>query len=79
MITKPGNLKAMKQIEQLMINLPELDDETPFRFSHNHKKGNQNRITPKYAIENLKSIQTQQKPVRLRKQNITPISSREHC
>lgn len=36
-------------------NLPELGYETPLRFGQNHKASYQHRITPKDAIENLKS------------------------
>lgn len=36
-------------------NLPELDDEFPFCLGQNHQNRNQNRVTPKYPIENLHS------------------------
>lgn len=53
-----SNLNSWKQQFTSNINkpnLPELEDESPFRLSQNHKECNPNRVTPEYPIEYLQS------------------------
>lgn len=46
------------EIKKKLINLPELNNEAPFSLSKNRKNCNDNSVTTKYAIENLKHRKT---------------------